>query len=877
MTAYTHPFSAKQKHWKLSQLEQRLMLAADAGVAAEISVSSTMANSASKLAVANMGESDVSAGGAVVFIDARVNDWNALASGIDDSATMVLINSDQDAIEVITSTLQRLNQPAQSVHLVCHGDSGQLHVGRETIDTDTLIQSQSSLQQWANHVRADGDVLVYGCDVASGQTGQAFIQTLAQLTHLNVAASTDVTGTVQHSDWDLEYTVGNIESALFFDSSVRDGYRGTLNIVINAWGQTGEEQFNLRINHEVVATYDAATTWTPFEYQTNQSLSGDRVQIEFINDAYDPANNRDRNLFVNNIQINGQNYETNDSDTFSSGTWRPEDGVTPGFGRGIILHSNGYFQYGSSDNSGSTIVINARGDEGDEQFVLKAGTREFDPVSVSDQFQAYEFQLDTVLSPGDVRIEFVNDLYDPDFGIDRNLSIDNIVIDGESYETESPDVFSLGVWESSAGRLTSGNLQVETLNGSGYFQFSSDPIDQGVFALDTAYADNGLRTLGTGGPRAEAFRAPDGTIAVVNGEFRRGDDGISRLTNDLEMTLANGDPDTSYGPNGRVKITPMIDSFSDSSEFRFTSIDDVAVDSQGRVVVIGQTDFGSGIFSFRESFIIRITADGQLDTSFVANGYDTVGFDSTHDQLAIDGSDRVILAGQSVWTRLDASGNLDQSFGTSGNLSFGLNIGLDQPELEELIVFDDGSTLSLWNDPYSDTGNSAALVKLDANGNADAAFGNQGVANVPTTPNGSEFAGNFYSELQLDDQGRIVIAGDEVIRRFTTNGQVDTSFGGGVVDLPSFVIDSGTQREVEITGLAIDSQDRILVSNFFSSLIGRVNADGTLDTTLSEDGFQLIPNDSGERYETLFVEASDRLVTVGEDLDRGRIRFFRFI
>lgn len=34
---------------------------------------------------------------------------------------------------------------------------------------------------------------------------------------------------------------------------------------------------------------------------------------------------------------------------FSSGTWRAEDGVVAGFGRGDTLHANGYFQFGADD------------------------------------------------------------------------------------------------------------------------------------------------------------------------------------------------------------------------------------------------------------------------------------------------------------------------------------------------------------------------------------------------------------------------------------------------------------------------------------------------------------------------------------------------
>ena len=60
----------------------------------------------------------------------------------------------------------------------------------------------------------DADILIYGCDVAAGSTGRAFIDLLAQLTEADVAASTDTTGaSFLGGDWTLEAQTGSIEAA----------------------------------------------------------------------------------------------------------------------------------------------------------------------------------------------------------------------------------------------------------------------------------------------------------------------------------------------------------------------------------------------------------------------------------------------------------------------------------------------------------------------------------------------------------------------------------------------------------------------------------------------------------------------------------------
>ncbi|MFZ4526239.1 MAG: DUF4347 domain-containing protein [Chlorobium sp.] len=70
-----------------------------------------------------------------------------------------------------------------------------------------------------------GDILLYGCNVAAGAEGLAFVDALARLTHADVAASDDVTGAAAlGGDWVLE-----VESGVVEDINVGvDGYDGTL-------------------------------------------------------------------------------------------------------------------------------------------------------------------------------------------------------------------------------------------------------------------------------------------------------------------------------------------------------------------------------------------------------------------------------------------------------------------------------------------------------------------------------------------------------------------------------------------------------------------------------------------------------------------------
>ena len=56
-----------------------------------------------------------------------------------------------------------------------------------------------------------GDILLYGCDLASGVEGVALVDQLAGIVGADVAASDDLTGaTEKGGDWDLEYSTGPI-------------------------------------------------------------------------------------------------------------------------------------------------------------------------------------------------------------------------------------------------------------------------------------------------------------------------------------------------------------------------------------------------------------------------------------------------------------------------------------------------------------------------------------------------------------------------------------------------------------------------------------------------------------------------------------------
>ena len=470
------------KPWSGRTLEPRLLLAGDAG--AEVVGIGSMNSDSGHLqtsVVHHTADDQASSIESIVFIDPAVDDLDSLISNFDPASEIVLLRSDQSGIAQISEHLSR-QQNLKSIHLIGHGDRGQIRLGDQVLDRATLREHENQVSAWKRSLSSEADILIYGCRTGAGLAGTQFIQTLGELTGADIAASDDLTGSALHGgDWELEMIYGVIETASVFDSRYVANYSHTLAIEIRAAGTTNEESFDLQINQQSVATFnnvggDAnAGVFETYSYNAN-GVDPNLVRILFLNDVYEPAQGIDRNLRIDSISVDGQVIETESPEIFSTGTWKPEDGIVPGFRESEFLHSNGYFQYSGTSPGGSSVVVTASGDNGQENFDLQIdGATVASYQSIGTGNQDFTYNATTQISPDQVRIVFTNDVYEPSQDIDYNLNIDKITIDGTEYQTESPSVFSTGTWKPEDG-IVPGFRESETLHTDGYFQYADDSI-----------------------------------------------------------------------------------------------------------------------------------------------------------------------------------------------------------------------------------------------------------------------------------------------------------------------------------------------------------------------------------------------------------------
>ncbi|MES2531891.1 MAG: DUF4347 domain-containing protein, partial [Pseudomonadota bacterium] len=184
-------------------------------------------------ALAGMDAPQERSGTQIVFIDGSVENAQTLLQGIDPSAEVVFLDRSSDGLTQIEQALQGRTDVG-AIHILSHGDPGQIRLGDAVYDNAALSERAADLAAIGAALSADGDILLYGCDTAEGVLGQQFTHSLARLTGADVAASDDVTGAARlGGDWQLEYRVGQVDTAVVVDERTQALFDSTLDATVN--------------------------------------------------------------------------------------------------------------------------------------------------------------------------------------------------------------------------------------------------------------------------------------------------------------------------------------------------------------------------------------------------------------------------------------------------------------------------------------------------------------------------------------------------------------------------------------------------------------------------------------------------------------------
>jgi len=278
-----------------------------------------------------------------------------------------------------------------------------------------------------------------------------------------------------------------------------------------------------------------------------------------------------------------------------------------------------------------------------------------------------------------------------------------------------------------------------------------------------------------------------------------------------------------------------------------------------------------------------------LDTSFNGTGYrfQSIGTgNALGESLVVQPDDKIIVSGSAyiaaddrriTLMRLNADGSLDTSFGTNGTIFSPLgHIGwkttvLLQPDGKILV----GGVTYLTQQQI----HAYAVLRFTSSGALDTTFNNTGYATA-TVPN------SFWDLCQtmaLQPDGKIVLSGQSLttpgqdpdwdisIVRFNSNGSLDTTFDGdGMLKIGT------TDADENASSLLIQANGKIIVGGRSTTdrekfLLTRFNADGSLDTTFATNGWNIFQFDFTNNDFTSLAQQSD-----GKFLGSGGGKIFRF-
>lgn len=844
----------------------------------------------------------------IVFLDSTVNDIENLTAGLPSSTEWFVLDPAADGLAQMAAILARYDA-LDSIQIVSHGAEASLLLGSSNVTLANIDSYADRLAQIGRALSTEGDILLYGCNVAQGARGRIFIDRLSQLTQADVAASSDRTGSAElGGNSILEASVGAIETTAIdfstYGSVLAANTAPTFLIgsgkVKTDLGASSDVARDMAVQTDgkIVVVGDDNGSIVLTRYNADGSLdtgfSGDGKVLGASGASSGVALLADGRILVSyssggNFQL--ARYSTNGA---------LETTVTVDFGstdqaNDVTVQADGGILISGTSNGDVALARLTTGLALDSSF--DGDGRLTTNVAGADEGRAVAVQTDGKILVAGPSVPGANS----DFALVRYTTTGALDTTfgtgGKAFADFGGAEVATGLAVQSDGKI----VVVGYTNAAGGEDFALARFDANG-TLDKTFSGDGKATTNFGNnDRANSVLIQSDGKIVVAGSWDGGasDFAIARYNTD-------GTLDTSFSGDGLLNLTFSTTSFFGQAEFA-TSIKQQA---DGKLLVVGYTNSDTTLGD-NDFALARINADGSLDTTFSADGKLTTDVGGSADvarDSALQADGKLVVAGSvggtMALTRYNPDGSLDTSLSGDGK-AFGVAGAAYAVALQA-----DGKIVIA-----GDNAGSLVLTRFNTNGGIDTSFGTGGTKIVPmggttllgrdllvqsdgsivlvgadganwstivfnstgtaTASNSTSWGGTAVAnaiERQID--GKYVLAGSAPVA-----GNIDFAVGryssSGLIDLDTTFNTTG-RVTIDFGGtdvanaVALQSDGKIIVAGYTTAgtsgeefALARLNANGTLDTTFDGDGRVTTNFGNNDRISSIVIQSDGKIIAAG--------------
>ena len=172
----------------------------------------------------------------LVLVDRNIKDYYLFSKLSKPGVEVIELPKEANGLDFLIKTLEQY-QGLSAVHIFSHANAGELLLGNTNVGKKALQNNVEAFNKLNKAIVKGGDLLFYGCELGKGKEGEEFLDIIKGNTHVDVAASNNLTGNADYNgDWELEIHKGNIEAKPLPESIAMKDFTGVLQHTLQNFG-----------------------------------------------------------------------------------------------------------------------------------------------------------------------------------------------------------------------------------------------------------------------------------------------------------------------------------------------------------------------------------------------------------------------------------------------------------------------------------------------------------------------------------------------------------------------------------------------------------------------------------------------------------------